>query len=103
MRNENPTIQMPELYEGNLDDAMLDALLRDIERLPCAVEVRLKHEARRYIDDALRPSLREAAETLRAGACRAVQLRYTHDGLLWCDTVMRVEGGYRLARAPLPR
>ena len=45
-----------------------------------------------------------ARAALFAGEVRGVQLRYAHDGALWCDTVTRAsEGeGYLLVRMQLP-
>ncbi len=85
---------LPDLDDGVLDDAGLDALLTDLAALGEDLEVRCKgadvHSA---------PStLAESAAALRAGSVRAMQVSYRYDGRRWVDTVMRAPEGWRVVR-----
>lgn len=88
---------IPDLHEGLLDDATLDALFADIE---CAAEllgVSVKGGAKTMADESV-ASLAHARELLRAGTVRGVQLRYQFQGAQWWDTLLRTQNGVRLVR-----
>ncbi len=92
---------LPPLYESVLTDETLDALFTDVGLLPGRIEIALKSAANARATEAP-VSLEEARAALRAGTARAVQLRYEHEGVLWSDTLVRLERGVRLVRFPLP-
>ena len=93
---------LPELHEGLLDAALLDALFADVEATGALLAVVLKRG--RQADAARgRASLAEAREALRAGRALGVQLRYRHDGQEWWDTIMGAGSGtWRLVRIAHP-
>jgi hypothetical protein len=90
---------LPPLYESVLDDATLDALFADVGSLEDIV-VTVKGGATEHAADAP-VDLPSAREALAVGRVRGVQLRYVHEGITWCDTLIRVAGGARLVRFAL--
>lgn len=86
--------ELPPLDEGVLDDAGLDALLRDISACTQLIEVQVKGGRQ---ERAAGADLVAARAALRSGA-RGMQVRYRHDGVEWWDTVMRAPAGWRVVR-----
>ena len=88
---------MPELTQGVLDEATLEALLDDLTGLTEILEVQIKggefSRARRVDED-----LRQAVAALRGGQLRGVQVRYLWEGQQWLDTLLRNLEGVRLVR-----
>ncbi len=93
------SIPLPRLYESVLDEATLDALFGDVGMLD-GVSVTVKGApAARCSDEPF--TLASAHAALVAGQVRGVQLRYVHDGKVWCDTLIRMVNGFRLVRVAL--
>jgi hypothetical protein len=90
------------VYEATLDDATLAALFRDLEALTTAVEVVLKRGAQRHGEHEPAVTLPMAYQLLVHREVRALQLRYTHEHKLWCDTLIASEAGTRIVRMVLP-
>lgn len=89
---------LPPVYEALLDAAGLDALFEDLTLLGGSLEVSVKHGPTRYGQGAPCLTLSEARAALARGEVRAVQLRYVHDGKLWCDTLLALPTGTRIVR-----
>lgn len=85
---------LPDLDDGLLDDAGLDALLTDLSALAEGIDVRVKvtpgHSAPGTLPDAV--------AALRDGTARAMQVSYRYRGQAWIDTVMRAPEGWRVVR-----
>jgi ferredoxin-type protein NapG len=92
---------LPELHEGELDEAALRALFRDLGALTEVEEVRLKRAAGRRAESGA-PGLDEALAKLLSGDVRGVQVRYRYLGESWCDTVLPAPGGHRVVRMAQP-
>jgi hypothetical protein len=92
---------LPPLYESVLDAAQLDALFCDVGLLQSPVQVQVKGAPTERASDA-EVSLSQAKAWLDRGIVRAVQLRYVHEGVLWCDTLIQIMGATRLVRSALP-
>lgn len=85
---------LPDIEDGQLDDAGLNALITDITSLASSIEVRCKGAG----EHSAPASLSEAVSSLRAGVIAAVQVSYVHRGQRWIDTVMRAPQGWRIVR-----
>jgi hypothetical protein len=91
---------LPDVHQASLDEETLAALFDDVATFGKEIEVTPKWHARRQVGDALM-TLSEAHAALRDRSMRAAQLRYTHQGQLWCDTLVLAEKGWRLTRINL--
>lgn len=89
--------QLPDVYQGDLDQSSYLALLEDLRALP-QVEVSVKAGARSFVPERATISLDAAREALEAGEIRAVQVRYVFEGAIWIDTIVRTPGTLRLVR-----
>ena len=89
--------ELPELHESLLDEATVDQLFADIKALTQVVEVIPKTLSQGYVQEGS-ISLDEGRRMLRQGDCRALQVRYLHDGALWWDTLMALPNGTRVVR-----
>ncbi|WP_442483233.1 hypothetical protein [Aeoliella sp. SH292] len=90
----------PDLYQATIDNATLTELFRDIAALGMDVEVIPKQNAREQVGVASM-TLTEAYTALREQSIRATQVRYTHAGQRWCDTIAPSDNGWRLIRINL--
>jgi len=94
--SESP--DLPPLWTAELDEAGLDALLTDVELGAELLEVRLKRGAAER-GEASSLGLADVRSAFAAGSVLGVQLRYRHDGTVWCDTLVRTPSSVRLVRA----
>lgn len=90
-------IELPTLQDTILDDATVDQLFADIADLTRVLDVIPKTAERGYVG-AGSVSMDEARTMLRHHSCRAIQLRYVHDGAQWWDTLMPQPNGTRIVR-----
>lgn len=88
---------LPQLHETILDEATVDQLFTDIAELTQVIEVIPKTTGRGYVGEQSIP-LDQARELLRSRDCRALQIRYVHDGAQWWDTLMPRPEGTRIVR-----
>ncbi len=88
---------LPQLHETILDDATVDQLFSDVAELTQLIEVIPKTTGRGYVGEHSIP-LDQAREMLRNRDCRAIQLRYVHEGAQWWDTLMPSPKGTRIVR-----
>ncbi|MFM2416912.1 MAG: hypothetical protein RL385_1635 [Pseudomonadota bacterium] len=93
---------LPDLYQGLLDDAALERLLADLVALGTRVDVQVKRHAAGLVDMGEQPSLAVAFAALQTGTVRAVQLHYLHADDAWSDTLLRAGAGYRIVRMKMP-
>jgi len=91
------TPDLPPLWNGTLDRAAVEQLFADLAAHAEVLAVLEKGGPGQYCA-ADRPTLADAREHLFDGLVRGVQLRYQYEGRLWCDTLLAVEGGYRVVR-----
>ncbi len=89
--------ELPELHETILDEATVDQLFVDIAELTQVIEVIPKASGRGYVGEQSIP-LAQARQMLRDRDCRAIQLRYVHEGAQWWDTLMPGAQGTRIVR-----
>ncbi|WP_425398685.1 hypothetical protein [Aeoliella sp.] len=92
--------QLPDVHQSTLDAETLNALFRDIAAFGQDIEVVLKRHSRQQVEDASM-SLADGLVALREQSALAVQIRYTHEGKRWCDTLAPASGGCRLTRINL--
>jgi hypothetical protein len=88
-------IELPTLQDTLLDDATVDQLF--IAELTRVLEVIPKTAERGYVAAGSIP-IDQARTMLRERSCRAIQLRYIHDGAQWWDTLMPQTNGTRIVR-----
>lgn len=95
-------LPLPDLHQATLDEATLEQLFFDIRHAAELLSVSLKggEQARASGLDGADP-LEQARELLRQGRVAGAQLRYRHDGRVWCDTLMNSPEGVRLVRIAL--
>lgn len=85
---------LPDLDDGLLDDAGLDALITDLSALAEELSVRAKGS----LGHSAPGTLPDAVAALRDGTARAMQVSYRYRGQIWIDTVMRAPKGWRVVR-----
>lgn len=95
------SIALAQVQEAVLDDGTLQQLFFDLSQLAQIVEVRLKAAERAYATDSA-PTLEAARHAVATRDALAVQLRYRYRNAEWIDTILRVDGGFRLVRVQAP-
>lgn len=96
-----PEVPLPPVQTALLDAATFAQLLADVEALGGPLEVLVKWRPEEHTA-ARGPSLAEARSAVEQGRALGLQLRYTYQGCLWMDTLMRTEEGLRLVRIAHP-
>lgn len=91
---------LPPLFQAELDDALLDALFADLADGPVLLEILVRGPVGQ--GQPAPWTLARAHAALKIGEIRAVQLRYTHDGAQWWDTLTRQGERVRLVRVQHP-
>lgn len=101
--NATPSIdELPAVYREHLDPETFDRLISDLEAAATIHEVRLKAGAEVMANEGT-VGLSDGAEALRLGRASALQIRYSHSGQVWSDTIMRTTGeGYVIVRMAQP-
>ena len=102
---EDPVAAVPELeplYAGELDGALFEDYLADLEELTDVQQILVKEGPEAHADGAPL-SLDQARMLLLTGSVRGVQLRYRHEGVEWIDTLVRGPETIRLLRIEAPR
>lgn len=90
-------ITLPELTQAVLDRDTLYSLFNDIACLTRVVSVTPRRAPGEQVGNAA-IGLEEARDALLGGTLRGVQIRYLHDGIPWCDTLIAAPGGARIVR-----
>ncbi|HRI06322.1 MAG TPA: hypothetical protein PKW35_00825 [Nannocystaceae bacterium] len=87
-----------DLFESTLDDRGLSALVDDLRACAEVLGVREKGGAAQTSELSDGAGLAEAAERLRRGLLRGLQVEYTYQGRRWIDTILRGDGSFRVIR-----
>lgn len=93
---------LPPVHEALLDEATVDQLVGDLLGAATLHAVLVKGGAEALAEGVEGMTLQAAVGLLREGRVRAVQVRYTHAGRRWTDTLMRVGSAVRLVRMETP-
>lgn len=93
-------VPLSELHQAVLDAPVLAALFADLAACAEVLEVRAKGAATAYGNDAA--GLDQVQAALSAGTLHGAQIRYAWQGALWCDTLLRADGGVRIVRTRIP-
>lgn len=96
-----PDPELPELYQGELDGPLFEALLDDLERFATIESVHVKGGPEERADET-QITLEKARMLLVLGSVRGVRIRYRHEGVEWIDTIMRGRSALRLVRMRVP-
>jgi len=88
---------VPLMVEGTLDSTGVRQLFAELSSATAVVGVRMKDSPTRYTN-VEEPTLDEAVERLLSGGTRAVQVRYYFAQQEWSDTIMGVNGRFRVVR-----
>ncbi len=97
MSDGEPTPPLPELHASVLDEPTLARLFEDLAHHAEVLAVTLKAAAGAYAG-AGAVTLDAAREALSRRAVRGAQIHYRWSGETWCDTLLVVEGGWRIVR-----
>lgn len=97
-----PSPELEPLYAGELDGALFEDYLADLEELAEVRQILVKEgpEARA---EGTPLNLDQARMLLLTGSVRGVQLRYRHQGVEWIDTLVRGPDTIRLLRVEAPQ
>ncbi|MFO0661366.1 MAG: hypothetical protein U0165_16260 [Polyangiaceae bacterium] len=90
-------IRLPPMQVSDIDETKLRALVDDILALGTQVEVSTKGAPLSH-SHAQPTDLVSSMHRLIMGDVLGLQIRYTHEGARWCDTLMRLPEGFRLVR-----
>lgn len=101
MSVEEPSPELAELYQGELDGPLFEALLDDLERFATIVSVHLKGGPAEHADET-QITLEKARMLLVLGSVHGVRIRYRHEGVEWIDTILRGRAALRLVRMRVP-
>lgn len=94
-------IELPELREGDLDEAGLRALFRDLAAATQIDDVRCKRGPEERAETS-RISADDALVRLLEARVRGVQIRYRYKDEAWVDTILATTRGYRIVRLAAP-
>lgn len=95
-------VVFPAVQVAELDLASVERLLCDIAEGAELLAVSVKARPGAYAMEGA-PSLDVARALLHGTEALGVQLRYRLGAEVWCDTLIRAGGGFRLTRVELPR
>lgn len=96
-----PEIELAEVYQGELDGPLFEALFDDLQRFTRIVSVHLKSGPEAHADEA-HITLEKARLLLVLGRAHGVRIRYEHEGAEWIDTLLRGARSIRLVRTRVP-
>ena len=96
--NTGEPTKLADLTTSDLDQAGLDALLKDIELLTTITEIIPKFAPQANVQETANLTLAEARVLLNTRAVRGLQIRYQYDGGTWWDTFMNTGTAWRLIR-----
>lgn len=101
MSEPEPEIEPAEVYQGDLDGALFEALFDDLERFAQIVSVHLKSGPEAHADEA-QITLEQARMLMVLGRAHGIRVRYVHEGIEWIDTLLRGKSTIRLVRMKVP-
>ena len=94
-------VELPDVYQGELDGALFEALMDDLTEHAEIYAVFVKAGAEQHSDEP-RVALDQARLLLLLGKVRGIQIHYRHQGVTWIDTLMRGSTSIRLVRVEAP-
>ncbi|UJR84146.1 hypothetical protein [Sandaracinus amylolyticus] len=93
--------ELPDVFQGELDGALFEALFDDLARFATIESVHLKSGPDAHADET--PiTLDKARLLLVLGSVHGVRIRYQHEGVEWIDTILRGRRALRLVRLRVP-
>jgi hypothetical protein len=95
----DPSPPLPAVADGLIDRPAIERLFADLATTQ-VLSVQLKGAAQAYASKES-VTLGEAREALLAQRVHGVQVRYTHGGKQWCDTLLAAGEGARVIRVQL--
>jgi hypothetical protein len=94
-------LELAPIHEALLDAAWLTRLEEDLATVASIEQVLPRPRDRSLVPPAS-IGIREAFAALRAGAYVGLQVRYSHAGEAWCDTLLVRPEGVKLVRMRQP-
>lgn len=92
---------LPEVFQGELDGALFEALMDDLVDCAEIHAVYIKSDVEAHADEP-RVALDQARMLLLLGKVRGIQIHYRHEGVTWIDTLLRGPNSIRLVRMEAP-
>ena len=89
-------IDQPPLLQGEINQAQLDELFNDLASCAEIANVQVRGRSAALPDSTT--SLASAQQLINSGEACSVQIRYRHNGVDWCDTLIAQPTGVRLIR-----
>jgi len=93
-----PQDDLPELQDANIDASVLAQLFDDVAACAELHEVLVRNNPRALSGQGPAYTLEEARDAMLSGEIRAVQLRYSFEGVQWWDTISALPKGFHLIR-----
>lgn len=94
--------ETPPPLEAEWDREQVNALFDDLQRAEETKQAEIHHLQVRTSSPSTpkdyQTTLQDARRLLETGEARAIQIRYTFDGELWCDTLMVFPESIRIIR-----
>jgi hypothetical protein len=87
-----------ELWQGSMDEQQLGQYQLDLEQHAEILGIQAKRTPRAMVDHQDGIKLAAAMRGLLAGEFRAIQLCYSYDNRVWCDTLLRQAKSFTLIR-----
>lgn len=95
---EEHAFRFPPMCDSVISRDELQALMSDLKQFTTIEEILLRQQRRGYIDETQQPGIDDVFPLLDGGHVRGVQIRYSWESSCWFDTIMIIEGGFRLIR-----
>jgi hypothetical protein len=87
-----------ELWQGTLSHAELDQYRDDLMANAVMLGIQAKRSTNEMVDSIQALTLEQALSGVLTGRFRAIQLCYSYDNRVWCDTLLRQTQCYTLIR-----
>ncbi len=95
----NTAIAPPkELWQGSMDEQQLGQYQFDLEQHAEILGIQAKRSPRTMVNHQDSINLTAAMRGLLAGEFRAIQLCYSYENRVWCDTLLRQADSFTLIR-----
>lgn len=90
-------IDFPDVFADVLSSEEVSTYFEDLRRGAIIHELRVKDGARSYASQGQHDLVR-CSQDWAEGALYSLQIMYTFEGQVWCDTLQRTETGTRVVR-----
>lgn len=97
MSRENDAIEFPDVFIDVLGEQEITSYFDDLRQAARVVELRVKGGAVDYSADGGH-DLERCARDWASEVIYSLQIVYSFDGVVWCDTLQRVPDGTRVVR-----